>query len=381
MRRLISRLREEQKGASAVALAMMMTVVLIIAALVIDVGAMSARNAQLQDAADAAALAIAQQCYESPATNELNGCDPAVRAAATNTAIEFAEATLNDGNASVIGSPLFDLHRVTIQLASVQPVLFAWAAGSNDTTVGASATAQWNQGAVALPLAVNACALGTPDTATQFVGTGLYNGVAGLLGAVTGITTILSGGTLPDYLDNILNCQGTDVLAGGWLASPNGDCTYDPNLITELSSVLNKVLPINSCTTVVQGLIGKRVILPVYDESSTIQSLGNLLGSATVTRYAEIIVTGYDFDGIFGVGGNELTNYPSGRSPGCTGTLDELLGINLGILSGAVDFLLATLGINLADILACQGIQGQIVSTTLTAQEASEILIPYRLVA
>ena len=365
-------------------MAMMMTVVLIVAALVIDVGAMSARNAQLQDAADAAALAIAQQCYESFATNELNGCDPAVRAAATNTALEFAQATVNDGTASIIGAPVFDLHTVTIQLASVQPVLFAWAAGSGDTTVGASATAQWNQGTIALPLAVNACTLPTPSTNTVFVGTGLYTGVSDLLSSILSIPLIgpiLSGESRPDFLSNILSC-GTNVLAGGWLASMDSDCTYDPNLLTYVNSTLNKVLPISACADVIQTLIGKRVIVPVY-ENATGQLLGAALGSAPVTRYAEIIVTGYEFQGVLGTG--LLTSNPS--SPSCARTPAEFLGVSGGVLGG----LLATpivgdlLNLLLSDILLlvtdCQGLQGQLVSTTLTPEEASAKLIPYRLVA
>lgn len=375
MRRLIRRLRSEQDGASAVIMAMSMTIVLIVAALVIDVGAMSARSAQLQDAADAAALAIAQQCYESGATNELAGCDPAVQSAATTIASQIASATVNDGQASVIGVPEFELHTVTVYLASAQASIFSWSAGHSNSSVGASATAEWNQPVVALPLAINACSLPQPSGDTVFIGTGLYNGVGQLLQS---ITSILGGASLPDYVSNILNC-GTNVLAGGWLTSPSSDCSYDPNLITYLSSTVTKVLPLNSCEAVIQGLVGKRVIVPVY-ESSTINALGSVLGSATVTRYAEITVTGYDFDGLLGIG--TLAAYPSGNSPGCASTVQEFLGVDLGGLGGLLDALLAPLfSTLLPTVLACQGLQGQLVHDNLTPEQASQLLTPYRLVA
>lgn len=386
MRRLIARLRQEQKGASAVPMAMAMTIVLLIAALVIDVGAMSARDAQLQDAADAAALAIAQQCYESPATNELNGCDPLVRAAASTIAIEFAQATLNDGSASLVGTPVFTLHTIAIRLASVQPALFSWAAGSGESSVGASATAQWNQGAVALPLAINACTLPVPSSNPVFVGTGLYNGVSDLLSSILSIPVVgplLSGESRPDFLTNILDC-GTNVLAGGWLATPNSDCTYDPNLITYLNSTINKVIPISECADVIRNLVGKRVILPVY-ENATGQLLGSALGSAPITRYAEMIVTGYQFQGLLGAGA--LVNYDLAASPSCARSAAEFLGVSGGALGTllAIPVFGSLLNAVLGDVLLlatdCQGLQGQLVSSTLTPAEASAKLTPYRLIA
>ena len=375
MRRLAGRLRDES-GATAVIMAMTMTIVLIIAALVVDVGAGMARNAQLQDAADAAALALAQRCYESNATNELDGCDAVVQAEAAVVASDIAQDTLNDGEASVVGSPIFTTSTVTVNLASPQASLFGWSAGSDGTEVGATATAEWNQGAVALPLAISSCTLPAPSDDTVFIGTGVYTGVSELVSSITGVL----GGGADGYVANILAC-GTNVLAGGWLATPDADCTFDPSAVTVAASTLNKLVPINSCVETIQNLVGKRIIVPVY-ENSTTMVVDSLLGSARIDRFAEIIVTGYDFDGLLAIGDDDLTSYPTGDDPGCSGSVQDFLGLDLGVIG---DLLEGPLGLLFDDllptVLACQGIQGQLVNDNLTAEEASAMLIPYRLVA
>src|SRR4051812_168054 len=95
--RHIARMRDET-GAITVIVAIMMTVVLGMAALVIDVGAAEARRAQLQNAADAAATGIAQRCFESSFTS-LAACDGGVVGAATATASTYATQNVNDRSA------------------------------------------------------------------------------------------------------------------------------------------------------------------------------------------------------------------------------------------------------------------------------------------
>lgn len=377
MRRLIERALRDEQGATVIVVAMTVTVVLIVAALVIDIGAATARTSQLQDAADAAALTIAQQCYESPSTTVLNGCDPSVRSASSGVATDIARATLNDGAAELVGAPVFDADSVSVQLQSVQPALFSWAAGESETTVGASAVAQWNPGAVALPLAINACSLPAEGDDTVFIGTGAYSGVGALLSSITGL---LTGESVPDYVDNILSC-GTNVLAGGWLADASSECTFDPNLQTYVVSTLDKLVPISSCVPVIQTLVGKRVIVPIYD-NATSTVVGTALGNVTIVRYAEIVVTGYDFDGLAEIGDDDLVSFPSGADPGCSSSLQEFFGIDLGGLGALVELALAPLFADLLPtVLACQGLQGQLVDSNLTPEEASAALIPYRLVA
>ena len=356
-------------------MAITMTIVLIIAALVVDVGAGVARNAQLQDAA---ALALAQQCYESDATNEVLGCDAAVQAEAAAVASGIAQNTLNDGEASVVGSPEFTASTVTVNLSSQQASLFGWSAGSDGTEVGATATAEWNQGAVALPLAINSCALPEPSDDSVFVSTGVYSGVSELVSSIGALLAFVGGSvTLDEYVSDILAC-GTNVLAGGWLATVDGDCRFDPNLVTYTSATLNKLVPLSECTQTISTLQGKRIIVPIY-EHSTSMVLDSLSGTARIDRFAEIVVTGYDFDGLIGIGDPALSTNPT--DPGCSGSPAEFLGVDLGLLAPLEGVLAPLFDQLLPTILACQGVQGQVINDNLTAEEASALLTPYRLVA
>ncbi len=94
MRRLTTRLRRlgEADGAVAVLMALLAVPLIGMAALVVDVGLMHYEVRQLQNGADAAALAIAQDCVTG-------NCD---QSAAEATAQMFAGANASDGAAGVV---------------------------------------------------------------------------------------------------------------------------------------------------------------------------------------------------------------------------------------------------------------------------------------
>src|ERR1700754_427695 len=119
--RIIRHLRDETGGVT-ILVAICMTVVLGMAALVIDVGAAQARKAQLQDAADAAAMGLAQRCFESALTM-LAACDAGVRSSATTIASGYAAENVNDATASVT-SVEFTSDTVKVTLSSDQPSFF-----------------------------------------------------------------------------------------------------------------------------------------------------------------------------------------------------------------------------------------------------------------
>lgn len=419
MRRVSRRLLREQQGASTVVVALCMTAILIVLALVVDIGASAARRAQLQDAADASALALAQQCYEESRTRTEPGCALAVQDDAVSSATAVARTTMNDGLADIDGVPDFitDPERVTVTLTSRQASLFSWAADSGDGVVVASATAEWRQ-TVALPLAMSSCIMpGADPDLVAFLGTGLYTGVQQLLQSLLSLGTVLN---LPAYLEKLLVDCGTNVLSGGWMSTASdGSCRYDPNVITTLTSTLERVLPINNlvpeaCSNTVANLVGKRIIVPVFN-SSTGQLLDQVINGVRTGQidrlagvtFSEIIVTGYEFDGILGLGNVE--NYGLHPQPSCASqsSLRNLLGIEDrgllrtlleralgpllgGLIAGLLDdtvgavtrLLDAVVVENLLNLLnLCQGIQGKVTVTGMDAEEAAQRLVPYRLVA
>ncbi|MFM6973650.1 MAG: pilus assembly protein TadG-related protein [Agromyces sp.] len=170
MRRLI-RLKEE-RGATAVLVAVLMVPLLCFGALAIDVGQVYAERRQLQNGADAAALAIAQTC--SQAATACSSTDaPAMK---STYADPLANANANDNAATVNSVTLDQLNKsvdVEVQTktsggASALTNILAPLFGINTTQVKARATAIWGPPAAGdlFPMAVSKCrftkAVGTP---------------------------------------------------------------------------------------------------------------------------------------------------------------------------------------------------------------------------
>lgn len=168
MRRLIAR-DDQERGATAVFVAVMMVVLLGAGAMAVDVGQIYAERAQLQNAADAGALAVAQQCHRTPAACTAN---------ALLWAKELTGGNSNDGAT--------DIESVKVDLANSQVTvvtstrsgsnafltkMFASALNAPPVTVGAHATASMAPptGGSSFPLAIsdNCYNLSTAGTTGQ----------------------------------------------------------------------------------------------------------------------------------------------------------------------------------------------------------------------
>lgn len=283
--RVIRHARDES-GAVTVLIAICMTVVLGMAALVIDIGAAQARKAQLQDAADAAAMGLAQRCFESPLTL-VAACDAGVRSAALTTASGYAHENVNDASAAVT-SVVFTPNTVKVTLTSDQTSFFARIFDVDELTVNTDATAKWGQPATPLPLAYHQCALPNPSpSAVQFLRYDLLDLSISGCGLVGGVVDLLGPGWM----------TGTSLLSlDDGLSLLTSNCRYDIDLVAYVSTTLTKVLP-TQCSSLVSGLIGKQVLLPVYDNVVVpIVVNGVLLGNGyQVQKYALMTVSGYDF--------------------------------------------------------------------------------------
>ena len=237
MRSLIrSRIRRDDAGATIVIVSLMMTVVLGMGALVIDVGQLYAERRELQNGADAAALAVAQDCAGGDCRDE------------ATTAGTYADDNAHDGQAAVdevCGSgpglttcatptedvPASDWVKVTTITPDDDKVDFTFAPilGHDAGTVDATAVAAWGAAgrATTLPLTFSECEyieLGGD------VGAGIFP---------TGLNYIYfhdttdagtcpagpSGADLPGgfgWLDSSDAC-GVDVTAEGWVDDKPGN--------------------------------------------------------------------------------------------------------------------------------------------------------------
>jgi Flp pilus assembly protein TadG len=276
----------DETGAISVITAIMMTVLLGMAALVIDIGAAEARKAQLQDAADAAAMGLAQRCFDSALTS-LAACDGGVVGGGVSIATGYATENVNDGSAAVT-SVDWTSNTVKVSLTSDQPSFFARIFDVTETTVRTTATARWSQPAIPLPLAYHGCALPSPSSsAVQFLRYDLLDLSLTKCGLIPGVVDLLGPGWVTQT-DLISLDDGLSLL--------NSDCTFDIDLVAYVSTTLTKVLP-TQCSHLVPSLIGRQVLLPVYDRILVpIVINGVLLNQGMeIKRYALVEVTGYDF--------------------------------------------------------------------------------------
>lgn len=143
------------RGAVAVLVAVLMVPLIGFAALSVDLAAVHADKQQLQTGADAAALAIAQDCARSTSTTS---CGPNP----VDTAQNFAGLNKHDGNvvSRVSAVPLPSTGRVTVTSDSERHHWFAPVLGVNSTSIRATSTAGWGApiaGTANLPLVFSWC--------------------------------------------------------------------------------------------------------------------------------------------------------------------------------------------------------------------------------
>ena len=132
---------ESERGAVAVIVALMMVVLIGFGALAVDVGMLYAQKAQLQSGADAAALAIAQDCAKRGTT--------LCQSAAPATAVQYAKLNSNSGMADAPAPTFPSAGTVVVTTAAKDangPGITLWLAnifGISRAAVGATSKAVW----------------------------------------------------------------------------------------------------------------------------------------------------------------------------------------------------------------------------------------------
>lgn len=164
------RLRDEDDGAIAVIVAVLMVAIVGLAAIAIDVGALYSERRQLQNGTDAAVLAVAEDC----ASGDVEAaCDAGPQGDRVTTAQTFANRNAKDGTAAVDPTPgvgvdvNYSESEATVTATSLNDGegfvrhWFAPILGIDSTEVSAASTAIWGPvlfGSVpTLPLTFSQC--------------------------------------------------------------------------------------------------------------------------------------------------------------------------------------------------------------------------------
>lgn len=152
---------ENEHGGISVIVALLMVVLLGFTALAVDVGVLYSERAQLQNGADASAIAVAQKCASNLTSPDCSSASP--------LASSFANKNALDGMSNVQSISLDSVARkVTVQTSARETgaasnsvsLYFAQALGISSAEVSTRSSAVWGSpkaGRTAFPLAFSVC--------------------------------------------------------------------------------------------------------------------------------------------------------------------------------------------------------------------------------
>lgn len=282
MRRVSLGRSSDERGAILVLTAVFAVVMVLMAALVVDIGAMHDERRQLQNGADAAALGLAEVLFKSCPTGPQTG-------QCTQGLLQVAAQTLANGNAldgkttTVVVTPDFAKQQITVKTSTkaaddttILPYFFAKAfTGEPGKTLKAQATATWSglKRANVVPLAVSQCDFdAATKNATEF---NKYQ-------VVTFHTQVNDCGKNP----------GLDFPGGfGWVVDEDvADCNITLSINDTVAGDTGNPGTPGAC--VMKTLLDQDVLIPLYD---------NLFRDKKgkwqyhILGFAQFHLTGYEF--------------------------------------------------------------------------------------
>ncbi|MCE0488189.1 pilus assembly protein TadG-related protein [Ornithinimicrobium sediminis] len=254
-----------ERGATAVLTALLLTTLLGFVGFGVDLSATYAKKQELQNGADAAALAVAQDCAVDGCGDSQSIADSYAGANVRNDGIEGADVSFPSSNS------------VTVEASGFQPHWFMPVLGRDESLVVAGATAAWGapaSGPAMLPLAISACEL---DASFQ---------------PVLDVPQTI---TLPKKSDS--DCTGTngfDIPSGfAWMDTVGGKCESEASVGYDFPSDPGKPVDKKACSAeFFLDLVGETVLLPIYGEFEG--TGGN--GIYTVYGYVAMTLNGYFFE-------------------------------------------------------------------------------------
>jgi hypothetical protein len=238
---------DAERGAVGVLVAVMMLVLIGVGAIAVDVGQVYAERAELQNAADAGALAGAQICSET------TGC---TQSDANAVAARLANQNSKDGVSRVRFVDLSVAGEVTVSTSTINgsngsgflSKLFANVLNTPDISVGAKATAKWlypTRGRSILPLTFAPCEFIDDGLPHKILTQGGGGGAADCNG-LNPSNQIIPGGFAWLNPDGNTGCQVTAQI-GQWSKTSSG-----ASMPTGCDAIFNS------------DLVGQTVAIPVY---------------------------------------------------------------------------------------------------------------------
>lgn len=271
MRSLSRRRDYDEDGVTIVIMAASLTVLLAVAALVIDIGALLNERRQLQNGADAAALAVAKSCGAG-------SCDPTLAESLADANAEDRAARVDSVSYPAPGQVKVVLITEASDGGRILPFNFAQAVTGHDgATVHASATAAWGGvgRASVIPLVISICEFNAATSGGTVFNT-----------TFTGPVRVVYFHADSSAAGCDLGPSGSDIPGGfGWVDSTG--CRATISVDTTVSEK-----PGNSAPCDISALVGTTVLVPIY---TSVNGLGGSNGTYGVYAFAEFRLVGYRF--------------------------------------------------------------------------------------
>ncbi|GAA3282798.1 Tad domain-containing protein [Paenarthrobacter aurescens] len=298
---------DSERGASTVIVAGLMVVLLGFAALAVDVGAIYAEKAQLQNGADAAALAIATDCAGG-------NCG-----SSASTGNQFANDNANDNTSgAVVTFPSATTVRVVTNARDTAgqnsfSLFFARAMGYDTTTVDASAEASWGapSAATTLPWTVSECVFKKYLSPAQLAS---LNSTGNFTGDPVPTHLLLRYDTNAPTVPGCAAQNGYQPGGFGWLVTDSG-CSTDIDLDATVDGQTGNHFPnAAACDAALSTIMDEPALIPLFNTAT-----GNGSNAKyTLVGFAAFQVTGYKFSGSGAV--------LDPLAPSCTGNCRGLQG-------------------------------------------------------
>lgn len=276
---------DDEDGVVSVVVALMLVVLLGFAAISIDVGMMYAEKAQLQNGADSAALAVANDCAKGACGSYGATAGRLANANANDRATKLDSITFPSASSVQVNTSSRD-----ISGGDFFRLAFANIFGMSTTDIRATATAAWGspQSGTTLPWTFGKCAFQKSLSSAQL---SQLQSTGNFTGDPSSAHILLRSDTNADYP----GCTGQLGYATGgfgWLDLANGQCQANINVGT--SSAGNDPgnnIP-NVCKTLLPSLLSKPVLIPIFTTSS-----GNgQHATYPIYGFAAFQVTGWRFN-------------------------------------------------------------------------------------
>lgn len=291
------RLNDRDRGASAVVIGICLTFLIGFAGLAVDVGALYVERTELQKGAEAAVLAIAEDCGHGT-----KPCD-------VPTATATAESYIDDNATDLAGAvDTLDLNGAAQEVTVIDQTeradggsiflpFFAQVIGFNGTTVRARASAAWGapSGMATLPIIISECEWGKtggdPSTWQQ-----LPFPIAPASPEPV-LFTFHDGNTTDDCAAQAgQDTDGDGRLPGGfgWLQNDGSQCEATTDEDDWAGEKPGASAP-NECTAAyLASLVGTVVFLPWFDD---VNELGGANGGYHIAGYSPFHITGFNWAG------------------------------------------------------------------------------------